>query len=136
MGSSELIKVRDLMPNSKHVNIRVKVLSVGEERSVISRFDGSEHRVAEALVGDETGVILLTLWNDNIDLIREKEDSTIIIRNGYISIFRNTMRLNLGRRGTVEDSDVEIEEVNTDNNLSEQVIPGRPRFQRRRNRRR
>jgi replication factor A1 len=50
------------------------------------------------------------------------------------------MQLNLGRYGKVEVSDMELEEVNTENNLSEKVIssPGfsglrpRERFQRRR----
>jgi len=38
------------------------------------------------------------------------------------------MRLNLGREGTMRESDVQIENVNTSNNLSDKVVEeSRPR---------
>lgn len=124
MGESRLVKVRELNTSSRGFDIRVKVLEVGSEKTVVSRHDGMGHRVAEALVGDETGVIKMTLWDDNIDTVREHEGSTIVVKNGYVSVFRNSLRLNVGRRGSVEKSEEEIEEVNEENNLSEQRIPG------------
>ncbi|RLE81757.1 MAG: single-stranded DNA-binding protein [Thermoprotei archaeon] len=131
MAEERLVKVRELNPTSRNFDIRVKILEVGSERVVTSRRDGTEHRVAEALVGDETGVVRMTLWDKNINVIREKEGSTVIIRNGYIGVFRNSMRLNIGRNGSVEDSPEEIEEVNRENNISEQTVPDtRPRFYR------
>ena len=123
MGYKEqYTKIGDLTASSRNVNLKVKVLSVGEERTVTSRRDDSIHRVAEALVGDETGTVLMTLWDDKIDLIREKEGSTIVLRNCYIGIFRNSMRLNIGRYGSVEDAAEEIEEVNEENNISEKQV--------------
>ncbi|RLF23493.1 MAG: hypothetical protein DRN15_06010 [Thermoprotei archaeon] len=119
----DFIKVNDLTATSRRVNIKLKVVRVGKERRIISSFDGKAHRVAEALVGDETGVILMTLWDDKIDFIRDLEGKTIVLINGYVSTFRNSMRLNIGRYGKVEESDEEIEEVNEDNNLSERRVP-------------
>jgi len=124
----EYMKVGDLSATSRNVNVKVKVVSIGEERTVSSRIDDRTHRVAEALVGDETGTILMTLWDDNIDLLREKEGSTILVKNGYIGVFRNSLRLNLGRYGSIEDSSEEITEVNEENNLSEQKIETQMRF--------
>lgn len=117
----------------------VKVLSVGDAREVYSRRDGSSHRVAEALVGDETGCILLTLWDDNIDAVHEGD--IILIENGYISIFKGSMRLNVGRFGSISPSDAEIPDVNEDNNLSSREIGysanfGSTRYSRRRGKRR
>jgi len=122
MGEIEFVKVGDLVVGSRGVNVVIKVLSVGDERVVVSRRDGSTHRVAEALVGDETGTVLMTLWDEDIDLIREREGSTIVVRGGYVGAFGNSMRLNIGRYGRVEDSEREIEEVNEENNLSEKRI--------------
>ena len=114
----ETIHISDLEPRSREVNIKVKVVSKNEERSVVSRRDGSTNRVTEALVGDETGSILLTLWNEHIDQINV--DDSIEIKNGYCNLFRGSMRLNIGRYGSFEGIEEKIE-VNTENNLSDKI---------------
>jgi len=123
MGEDRFVKIRELNLDSRNFDVRVKVLEIGTERIVVTRRDGAEHRVAEALVGDETGVIKMTLWDENIDTLRDLEGSTVVIKNGYVNVFRNSLRLNIGRYGSVEKSAEDIEEVNRENNLSEQVIP-------------
>ncbi|HDQ06422.1 MAG TPA: hypothetical protein ENN36_06855, partial [Candidatus Bathyarchaeota archaeon] len=80
--SEELVKVETLTPNSRGVNTIVKVVSKGEVRSVTGR-DYSVRRVADALVGDETGSVYMTLWDDKIDAINEGD--TLRITNGYIN---------------------------------------------------
>ena len=115
--SEELIKVEKLTPNSREVNTIVKVVSKSEVREVPGK-DYSMHRVADALVGDETGCLYLTLWDDNIDKVDEK--ATLRITNGYVNLFRGNMRLNIGKYGSfqvLEESP--IAEVNTENNLSD-----------------
>jgi replication factor A1 len=115
--SEELIKVEKLGPNSREVNIVVKVVSKSEVRNVTGR-DYSVHRVADALVGDETGCVVLTLWDENIDKINE--EATLRITNGYVNLFRGNMRLNIGRYGSYQIlEETPIKEVNTENNLSE-----------------
>ena len=115
--SKELMKIEKLTPNSREVNTVVKVVSKSEVRNVTGR-DYSVHRVADALVGDETGCVVLTLWDDNIDKINE--EATIRVTNGYVNLFRGNMRLNIGRYGSFEIlEESPITEVNTENNLSE-----------------
>ena len=115
--SEELIKVEKLGPNSREVNTIVKVVSKSEVRNVTGR-DYSVHRVADALVGDETGCVVLTLWDENIDKINE--EATLRITNGYVNLFRGNMRLNIGRYGSYQIlEETSINEVNTENNLSE-----------------
>ena len=126
--SEELVKVETLTPNSRGVNTIVKVVSKGEVRSVTGR-DYSVRRVADALVGDETGCIYMTLWDDKIDAINE--EAILSITNGYINLFRGNMRLNIGKYGSyelVEDSP--ITEVNTENNLSDKRYEQERRFNR------
>jgi len=112
----EFVKVSDLSPRSRRVNLKVKVIEKSDIREVTSSRDGSSHRVAEATVGDETGTILMTLWDKHIDDISVGD--ILKISNGYVSLFRGTMRLNVGRYGTFEKVDEEDFEVNEENNMS------------------
>ena len=125
--SEELIKIEKLTPSSREVNIIVKVVSKSQVRDVTGR-DYTRRRVADALVGDETGCVYLTLWDDNIDKINE--EATIRITNGYVNLFRGNMRLNIGRYGSfklLEESP--ITEVNTENNLSDKRYEQERRYQ-------
>jgi len=115
---TELMKVGTLKSNFTSLNVMVKVLSIREPRVIFSRRDRSEHRVAEALVGDETGCVLLTLWDDQIETI--SKDEVYQIKNGYTNLFQDSLRLNMGKYGTAEKVDTDIEKVNTKNNLSEE----------------
>ena len=111
------VKVGELTPNSKAVNVTVKVVSKGEVRSTTSGRDYSMHKLAEALVGDDTGCIYLNLWDDNIEKVNEGE--ILSIKNGYVNLFRGFMRLNIGRYGSFETvKEPKITNVNTENNLS------------------
>lgn len=114
----EFVKVESLTPNSRRVNIVVKVDSKGEVREVTSTRNMMTNRVSDILVGDETGSIVMSAWNEVIDDLEEGD--TIQIQNGYVKLFRGNMRLNVGRYGSytkLEESD--IEEVNTENNVSD-----------------
>jgi replication factor A1 len=72
------------------------------------------------LVGDETGCVYLTLWDDNIEKVNDGD--TIKVGNGYVSLFRGNMRLNVGRYGTLEVAKEALAgEVNTENNMSSKV---------------
>ena len=114
----EFINVEDLKPNSKRVNVKVKVISKNDEREVISKRTGETLRVTEALVGDETGTVLLTLWNELIDNV--EVDKAYEINNGYISLFRGYMRLNIGKYGSISEIEEDFGEINTEKNMSDQ----------------
>ncbi len=114
------VKIGELNPSSRAVNVLAKVLSKSEVRNVAAGRDGEPHKVSDALVGDETGCVYLTLWDDNIEKV--KDGDTVNIKNGYINLFRGNMRLNVGRYGTLEISETPIAgEVNTENNMSTKV---------------
>ncbi|MHA1798787.1 MAG: hypothetical protein ACTSVY_10125 [Candidatus Helarchaeota archaeon] len=115
----EFSVVSDLGPRMRNQNLKVKCESISEVREVSSKSDGSMHRVTEALIGDETASILLTVWDDTIDRIEIGKSYTI--KNSYTSIFRGSLRLNLGKYGELEDSTEEISEINTENNLSDKI---------------
>ncbi|MCS7098214.1 MAG: hypothetical protein NZ922_04485 [Candidatus Methanomethyliaceae archaeon] len=112
---SEIRKIEDLNPASKGIDLLVKVLEINPAKEVSTR-DGKKHNVAEVLVGDDTGCVLMSLWDDNINKVQVGQ--TISIKNAYITLFKGSMRLNIGRYGSLEPSSEEVTEVNTENNIS------------------
>jgi replication factor A1 len=65
------IKIEELETGSRNVDTMVKVIHISTPKRVTSRRDLSSHRVAEALVGDDTGSVYMTLWDDDITKIEE-----------------------------------------------------------------
>ncbi len=110
-------KVGDLTPQSKAVNVTAKVVSKTEIREIPMGRDGSPHKVSDALIGDETGVVYLTLWDDNIEKVNDGD--TVRIENGYVTLFKGNIRLNIGKYGKLEPAQAPLAaEVNTENNVS------------------
>jgi len=118
-SSEEYSKVGSFKPNLQNLNTLVKIVNIGPSRAVPSKRTQRQHLIAEALVGDETGSVVLTLWDDQIS--RFKADDVVEIKGGYTTLFRGSLRLNIGRTGRIEKVDKEIGEVNTRNNLSERT---------------
>jgi len=119
-----MTKIEELTPRSKGLDMAIKVVEKMDEREVTARSTGRQHRVAEFLVGDETGVIILSLWDDNIDKI--EAGKTYLLKNAYVNTFRNSMRISTGKYGSIEDSEAEVE-VNAENNVSEKFVEEPPR---------
>ena len=110
-------KVGDLTPQSKAVNVTAKVVSKTEIREIPMGRDGSPHKVSDALIGDETGVVYLTLWDDNIEKVNEGD--SVRVENGYVTLFKGNIRLNIGKYGKLEPAQEPLTvEVNTENNVS------------------
>ena len=102
-----VLKIRDLKPNDIHINIHLKVLEKQVERTIFSKRDKQPHRVAEFLVGDETGTIVMSAWDNTIDRIRL--NNVYKITNAYIDDSSGYLRLNIGRHSRIEPVDMEIE---------------------------
>ncbi|MEM2976570.1 MAG: single-stranded DNA-binding protein, partial [Thermoplasmata archaeon] len=100
--TKELTKIKDLTPQHSRVNVLAKVVKLGDVREVPSRY-GPPRRVSDTVIGDETGTIVMSLWQEQVGTV--KEGDVIYIDNGYISLFRGHMRLNIGKYGTLSKSD-------------------------------
>ncbi|CAH1425684.1 uncharacterized protein At4g28440 [Lactuca sativa] len=111
-------KVDNLKPGTTGLTLVAKVLSseivLQKGRAVSPNLRNV--RIAECLVGDETGTILFTARNDQVDLM--KPGAGVIIRNGKIDMFKGSMRLAVDRWGRIEVTDPVTFEVKEDNNLS------------------
>jgi len=92
--------VGDITPGSDQHNLRVKV---AENTLVVDRkrSDGVHVRYSEAIVGDQTASIVLTLHNEQIDQVRAGD--TIEIRNAHVEMFANQyMRLVVDKWGKIK----------------------------------
>ncbi|MCK5152566.1 MAG: single-stranded DNA-binding protein [Candidatus Thorarchaeota archaeon] len=108
--------VAELKPRMKNITITFKVVEIGEAREVSSRRDMTTHRVADAIVGDSTGIVTVPLWDDSIDNMTP--GSTYVLKNGYTGLFKNNLRLNIGKYGELSDSEEAIEDINMEVDMS------------------
>jgi len=111
-------KVDQLRPGTSGHTLTVKVVSA---KLVLqkARPDGNQVRhvrIAECMVGDDTGVIVFTARNEQVDLM--KEGVTVIIRNAKIDMFKGSMRLAVDKWGRVEVAEPADFVVKEENNLS------------------
>ena len=113
--TASFIKVKDLKPSTKQANLVAKVVNVGERRTIDSKF-GASRQLAEAVVGDDSGIVILSLWESQIDGVRDGD--VLQITNGYVSIVRGHIRLNVGKYGSLGKSSTPIGEVNTSTDVS------------------
>jgi len=104
-------RVEDLTLGASDVDLVGKVLDTGSVRT-FSRDDGSEGRVSNLTVGDETGRVRVTMWDDKADLAEEFAAGEVVeIGDGYVRERDGDLELHVGDRGTVERVDEDVEYV-------------------------
>ncbi|CAL9063825.1 uncharacterized protein At4g28440-like [Musa acuminata AAA Group] len=118
MRKPEFTKVDQLRPGTTGHTLTVKVVS---SKMVLQKGRTAgpqvrQMRLAECLVGDETGMIVFTARNDQVDVM--KPDTTIILRNAKIDMFKGSMRLAVDKWGRIEVTDPADFTVKEDSNLS------------------
>lgn len=117
--------IAELKPGMKSVNITFKVMNTSDERSVESRRDGETYRVLDAVVGDSTATIMMPIWNETIDSVKEGE--TYTLTNGYTGLFKGSLRLHLGKFGSIASTEEPIANVNMQLDMSAKDHSGGPR---------
>ncbi|KAL6553259.1 hypothetical protein OROGR_007101 [Orobanche gracilis] len=116
------VKVESLKPGTNGHTLVVKVIN---SNTVVNKkirnptFRGPQNQntmIAECLIGDETGTILFTARNDQVETM--KPGNTVILRNAKIDMFKGSMRLAVDKWGRVETTEPAEFVVNEDNNMS------------------
>jgi replication factor A1 len=87
------------------------VLDTGTVRT-FDRDDGSEGKVANFTLGDETDRIRVTLWGERTDRVEElAAGETVEVVDGYVRERNGDLELHVGSRGAVEAVDADVEYV-------------------------
>ncbi|XP_050210520.1 uncharacterized protein At4g28440 [Mercurialis annua] len=114
------IKVDQLKPGTNGHTLIAKVLTsttvLEKARPTASSNRLRNTQIAECLIGDETGAVLFTARNEQVDLM--KPDTTVIIRNAKIDMFKGSMRMAVDKWGRIEVTEPANFDVKEDNNLS------------------
>jgi len=97
-GYEETRKVGELREDLDNVNVKVRVIETRGERTVQTR--RGEWTISEAVVGDDTGRIKLTLWGRHAGTVREGE--AIEVRGAWTTSYKGDVQLNVGQRGEIE----------------------------------
>ncbi|MHA2173255.1 MAG: hypothetical protein ACXABI_00360 [Candidatus Hodarchaeales archaeon] len=128
--SLKVMKISELSPFDRKLEVVFVVVEKGESRTIVSKKTNEEHNLADITVGDQTGTITCTLWDETID--RVSEGNTYVLKNGYVNVFQSQMRLALGKWGSLEDTDetISLDDVNMDNDRSKEEHEDRRRRRR------
>ncbi|QLD89475.1 single-stranded DNA binding protein [Natronomonas salina] len=93
------------------VNLRGVVLDTDSIRT-FDRDDGSEGRVSNLTLGDETGRVRVTLWDEQADLAEELEaGQSVEVVDGYVRERDGSLELHVGDRGAVDELEETVEFV-------------------------
>ncbi|UXD21454.1 single-stranded DNA-binding protein [Ignicoccus pacificus DSM 13166] len=103
-------KISDLK-EGRSVTIKGRVIEVSETRTVQTKYGPRE--LSEAIVGDETGRVKVTLWGDKAGTLKEGE--VVEIRDGWTTSFKGEVQVNVNRRTEIEklpdEEAPEVEEI-------------------------
>ncbi|CAG8735083.1 14211_t:CDS:2 [Cetraspora pellucida] len=96
------MEVAKLLPDQHQVNLRVKVLAQIMSGEVD---DGNEStlskiKVAEFLVGDSSGCIIVKAINDQISLLQPQ--TCVLIHNARVEMYRGFMRIVIDQNTNAE----------------------------------
>lgn len=121
----KFISIADIKADVDNINISGRVLDVAEIRT-FEKKDGSAGRVGNLLLGDPTGKIRLTLWDEKTDFLDEIDfDETIEVLHAYSreNAFNQQIELNLGSRGIIQKTEKKVEYREKITNIAD-IIPG------------
>ena len=92
------MKIEELEVNQKNVEVEADITEISEIRE-FAKF-GKVGRVANATIKDDSGQVQLTLWDDQIDLV--KTGDKVKVSNGYVKEWQGEKQLSVGRQGSLE----------------------------------
>jgi ssDNA-binding replication factor A large subunit len=92
------LKIESLRVGMKKINVTGEVLQTAEPSKVHTQFRDNAV-VSNAVIADETGKILLCLWDQQIGAVH-KGDS-IEIKNAHVAMFKGEKQLRLGKNGSI-----------------------------------
>ncbi|MFC1697816.1 SOSS complex subunit B family protein [Nanoarchaeota archaeon] len=90
------MKVKELQDRGPVDEITLKITSKEEPRDVR---DGSL-KLCNCTGEDDTGKVAITLWNKDIDVV--KEGDTVKITKGWSQMYNGDMQVSSGKFGTIE----------------------------------
>ncbi len=102
------LKIGNIIMGMQNVDVIGKIVRVSEKEF---EKDGNKGKVMSVILGDETGIIRLSLWNDEIDKFSGFGRGDTVHVRGFVKEGLFGPELRLGRYGTLSGSDETIPDV-------------------------
>ncbi len=108
-------KIAELGDGMSSVDVVCRVLRIYEVRE-FEREDKTRGKVVNLVVGDETGVAMLVLWNEDAGIIENgqiEEGDVIKVKKGYVKVRYEEPEINVGKYGklVVNPPDEEVGQI-------------------------
>jgi replication factor A1 len=105
----ETATIDSLALGRSDVNVRGLVLDTDSVRT-FDRDDGSEGRVSNLTLGDETGRVRVTMWDEQADRAEELAPGTAVeVVDGYVRERDGDLELHVGNKGAIEEVEESVE---------------------------
>ena len=98
MSKPGVRRIIDLKSGEENVTVVARVLQVNEPRVVETR--RGPRTLSEAVIGDASGRIKLTLWGKHAGTLQQGQ--VVKISRAWTSSFKGEVQLNVGSRSVVE----------------------------------
>ena len=92
------VKISEIKDGDSEINVEGEITEKTYAREVRSRY-GRVLMVADATLKDESGKIVLTLWNEQVKQVMVGDK--IKIENGYAKSYKNILQLSTGKYGKI-----------------------------------
>jgi len=103
------LKIKNIVSGMRSVELIGRVVNISERRDFEK--GGRSGSVVNIVLGDETGTVRLSLWDDEIkllDVLGLKENDIVKVSNAYVKVdSRGNHELRLGRFGKIEKTEGE-----------------------------
>ncbi|MFH1237571.1 MAG: hypothetical protein V1648_04180 [Candidatus Aenigmatarchaeota archaeon] len=108
------LKIKNVVPGMRSVDVVGRIIRISPRKDF--QRDGRLKGVINVTLGDETGVLRLSLWDSETEIVEKadmKENDVMSIMNAYVKENnRGDIELRLGRSGRINKSDEKIPEIN------------------------
>jgi replication factor A1 len=122
LDSQKISEIKDGMGD---INVSGKLLDISDVRT-FQKKDGSQGRVGNILIGDETGKIRVTLWDEKVDSASALNlDDAVEIINGYAKMnnFSQQVEIQIGNNSVLRKTNAEVEYKESFTPIAD-IIPG------------
>lgn len=100
--------IESLSLGQSDITLTGQILAIEPVRT-FSRDDGSEGRVSNLVLGDETGRVRATLWDEQADSIETLEEGeSVELIDGYVRERDGTLEVHVGSRSAIKPIDEDV----------------------------
>ncbi len=102
------MSIDELTVESEDVELEATIKDIQTPRAVTGKY--GQKRITIATLEDETGEIPVTLWEEQIDAVRNREGARVKVTGAYTRDWVGDLQLNIPREGTItviENDDTE-----------------------------